>query len=103
MVQSTDLLSGSATGSCHLGRIALMIAIFKDSVAPAIHWWNGFQVGRLLVDRAGNKIMAVSFWDNQADEVSLQSSGAYQEQVARFGALFAGPPEVAVYEDAVDV
>ena len=50
------------------------IAIFKDSVAPAIHGWSGLQMGRLLVDRAGNKIMAVSFWDSQADEASLQSS-----------------------------
>jgi len=32
------------------------------------------QSGRLLVDRAGNKIMAVSFWDSQEDEASLQSS-----------------------------
>ena len=79
------------------------IAIFKDSVAPAIHGWSGLQIGRLLIDRAGNKIMAVSFWDSQADEASLQSSGAYQEQVAKFAALFAGPPEVEVYEEAVEV
>ncbi len=79
------------------------IAIFKDSVAPAIHGWSGLQIGRLLVDRVGNKIMAVSFWDSQEDEASLQSSGAYQEQVAKFAALFAGPPEVEVYEEAVEV
>ena len=79
------------------------IAIFKDSVAPAIHGWSGLQMGRLLIDRAGNKIMAVSFWDSQVDEASLQSSGAYQEQVAKFAALFAGPPEVEVYEEAVEV
>ena len=47
--------------------------------------------------------MAVSFWDSQADEVSLQSSSSYQEQVAKFAALFAGPPEVEVYEEAVEI
>lgn len=61
------------------------------------------QIGCLLVDRAGNKIMAVSFWDSQADEASLQSSSSYQEQVAKFAALFAGPPEVEVYEEAVEI
>ena len=56
------------------GKMDEGIAIFKDSVAPAINGWSGLQMGRLLVDRAGNKIMAVSFWDSQADEASLQSS-----------------------------
>ena len=84
------------------GKMDEAIAIFKDSVAPAIHGWSGLQIGRLLIDRAGNKIMAVSFWDSQADEAGLQSSVAYQEQVSKFAALFAGPPEVEVYEEAVD-
>ena len=61
------------------------------------------QIGCLLVDRAGNKIMVVSFWDSQADEVNLQSSSSYQEQVAKFAALFAGPPAVEVYEEAVEI
>ncbi len=85
------------------GKMDEAIAIFKDSVAPAIHGWSGFQSGRLLIDRTGNKIMAVSFWDSQADEASLTSSGPYQEQVAKFAALFAGPPEVEVYEEAVEM
>jgi len=89
--------------SIQLGRMDEAIAIFKDSVAPAIHGWRGLQIGRLLVDRAGNKIMAVSVWDSLADEASLQSSASYQEQVAKFAALFAGPPEVEVYEEAVEV
>ena len=85
------------------GKMDEAIAIFKDSVAPAIHGWSGLQIGRMLVDRAGNKIVAVSFWDSQADEASLTSSGPYQEQVAKLAALFAGPPEVDVYEEAVEV
>ena len=85
------------------GKMDEAVAIFKDSVAPAIHGWSGLQIGRLLVDRAGNKIMAVSFWDSRADEASLQSSSAYQEQVGKFAALFAGPPEVEVYEETVEV
>lgn len=85
------------------GKMDEAIAIFKGSVAPAIHGWSGLQSGRMLVDRAGNKIMAVSFWDSEADEASLQSSDAYKEQVAKLAALFAGPPEVEVYEESVEV
>jgi len=85
------------------GKMDEAIAIFKDSVAPAIHGWKGLQSGRLLVDRAGNKIMAVSFWDSEADEADLQSSDSYQKQVAKLAALFAGQPEVEVYKEAVEI
>ncbi len=85
------------------GKMDEAVAIFRDSVAPAIHGWSGLQIGRLLVDRAGNKIMAVSFWDSQADEASLTSSSSYLEQVGKLAALFAGSPEVEVYEEAVEV
>ncbi len=85
------------------GKMDEAIAIFKDSVAPAIHGWRGLQIGRMLVDRAGNKIMAISFWDSQADEASLTSSSSYLEQVGKLAALFAGPPEVEVYEEAVEI
>ena len=85
------------------GKMDEAVAIFRDSVAPAIHGWSGLQSGRLLVDRAENKIMAVSFWDSEADEASLQSSGSYKEQVGKLAALFAGPPEVDVYKETVGV
>jgi len=85
------------------GKMDEAVAIFRDSVAPAIHGWKGLQSGRMLVDRAGNKIIAVSFWDNEADEASLQSSDTYKEQVAKLASLFDGPPEVEVYEEAVEV
>ncbi len=85
------------------GKMDEAIAIFKDSVAPAIHGWSGLRSGRLLVDRAGNKILAVSFWDSEADGAGLMSSGSYQEQGAKFAAVFAGPPESEVYEEAVEV
>ena len=50
------------------GKLDEAIAIFKDSVAPAIKGSKGLQSGRLLVDREGNSIMAVSFWDSESDE-----------------------------------
>ncbi len=79
------------------------IALFNDSVAPAVRERTGFQNAYLLVDRAKNKVIAVSLWDSEADVAALISSGFYQEQVAKFAALFAGPPEREVYEVAVAV
>jgi len=85
------------------GKIDEVVAIFKDSVAPTIRGWSGFQSGRMLVDRAENKILAVSFWDSEADAAGLMSSGPYQEQVAKLAALFDGSPEHDVYDEAVEV
>ena len=85
------------------GKMDEAIAIFRDYLAPTIHGTKGLQSGRMLVDREGNKIMAVSFWDSESDEASLQSSDAYKEQVAKLATMFDGPPEAEVYGEAVRV
>ena len=79
------------------------IDLFGDSVAPAVRERTGFQHAHLLVDRDANKMTAISFWDSEADVAALMTSGFYQEQVAKFGAYFAGPPEREMYEVAVSV
>ena len=85
------------------GKMDEGIAVFRDSVAPAVRERSGFKSARLLVDRTGNKIIGISIWESEADRDSLMSSGFYQEQVAKFAALFAGPPEREMYEVAVEV
>ncbi len=84
------------------GKMDEAIAGFRDSVVPAVRGQSGFQSDRLLVDRQGNKIIGISFWDSEADVAAVMSSGFYQEQVAKFAAVFAGPPEREVYEVAVE-
>ncbi len=85
------------------GKMEEGIAIFKNLVAPAVRERSGLQSARLLVDRKGNKIIGISFWDSETDVAALLASGFYQEQVAKFAALFAGPPDREVYEVAVEV
>ena len=84
------------------GRMDEGIALFRDSVIPAVRERSGLQSLRLLVDREGNKIIGISVWDSEADVAGLMSSGFYQEQVAKFAAVFAGPPEREVYEVAAE-
>ncbi len=79
------------------------IAIFRDSVAPAARQQQGFKSAYLLLDRAGNKIIGLSFWESEADVANVMTSGFYQEQVGKFAAVFAGPPEREVYEVTVAV
>ncbi len=84
------------------GKMDEGIANFRDSVLPAVRERSGLQSVRLLVDREANKIIGISFWDSEADVAGLMSSGFYQEQVAKFAAVFAGPPEREGYEVAVE-
>ena len=74
------------------------IAIWRDQVAPAVRQQKGFKEAFLLVDRSTNKGIGLSLWENAADIAALQDSGFYQEQVAKFAAVFAAPPEREQYE-----
>ena len=82
------------------GKIDEAISIFRDSVAPAVREQNGFKSVYLLIDRETNKGIGLSLWETEADVAALATSGFYQEQIGRFAAVFAGPPEREVYEVA---
>ena len=80
------------------GKIDEAVAIFRDSVAPAARQEKGFKNSYFLVDRSANKVIGFSLWESEADVAALAESGFYQEQVAKFAAVFAGPPEREVCE-----
>ena len=83
------------------GKADEAIAIFKDTVMPAARQQKGFKDAYLLVDRSTNRGIGFSLWESEADVAAMATSGFYQEQVAKFAAVFAGPPEREVYEVAV--
>ena len=74
------------------------IKIMDESVSPAMKAQNGFCVAYLLTDSQTNKGISISLWDSEEDAVANEQSGYYQEQVAKFGALFAAPPIREGYE-----
>ena len=80
------------------GKVDEAIAIFKDSVLPAAQQQAGFKNAYMLVDRSANRGIGLSLWETEADVAALATSGFYQEQIAKFAALFDGPPEREVYE-----
>ncbi len=82
------------------GKVDEAIAIFKDSVIPAARQQKGFRNAYMLIDRSADRGIGFSLWETEADVAALASSGFYQEQVAKFAAIFAGPPERGVYEVA---
>ena len=84
------------------GKVDEAVAIFRDSVAPAARQQKGFKNAYFLVDRSANKIVGFSLWESEADVAALAESHFYQEQAAKFAAVFAGPPEREVYEVLIE-
>ena len=80
------------------GKVDEAVHIYQDSVVPAAKQQTGFQSTTLLIDRAANKGMAITYWASEADLMASEASGYYQEQVAKFAPLFATQPMREIYE-----
>ena len=76
-------------------------SIFRDSVIPAAQAQKGFRAAYLLVDSAPGKGMSITAWDSLEDLEANESSGFYQEQLAKFAPLFTAPPARETYEASV--
>ena len=83
------------------GKTQEAIDLFNDSVLPAQKAQKGYQGSYLMTDASSGKALAISLWESEADMLEGESSGYYQEQVAKFGSLFTGPPDLNHYEVSV--
>jgi heme-degrading monooxygenase HmoA len=61
-------------------------------VVPAAKQLKGFKGHYLLTDRKTGKGIAISFWETEADMMVGETSGHYQQQVAKFKDIFSAPP-----------
>jgi len=85
------------------GKIDEAVSIYRDSVVPAAKQQKGFKGAFLLTDPTTSKGLSVTLWETQADLTAGEASGYYQEQVAKFGGVFAMPPVREHYEVSVQV
>ncbi len=83
------------------GKTDAAVALYRDSVVPAAKQQKGFKAGYLLSDRNTGKSLSISLWDTEADMKAGESSGYYQQQVAKFKDLYGAPPAREVYEVTV--
>ena len=92
-----------ATVQVQPGKTQEAIDIYKNSVVPAAKTQKGFQGAYLMTDASSGKAISITVWDSEADMMAGESSsGYYQEQIGKFGSLFAGPPTLDHYEVSVD-
>jgi quinol monooxygenase YgiN len=87
------------SGQYQPGKMDEGIQLFRDFLTPAAKE-QGSKGLLGLVDRATGKAISITLWETEADLQASETSGYYQEQLAKFAPLFTGPPQREVYEVA---
>jgi hypothetical protein len=93
----------AVTSQIQLDKIDEGASIFRDSVVPAYRQMNGFKSALLLIDPSTGKSLGISLWESEADRTAVQTSGALQQQLAKFAAVLAVQPSANTYEVKVQV
>ncbi len=85
------------------GKTEEAIRIYRDSVMPAAKQQQGFKGAFMLTDPNTGKGLSIALWETEADLRAGETSGYYQEQIAKFAQVFAAPPTREAYEVSVQV
>lgn len=83
------------------GKADQVTLIHRDSVVPACKQQKGFKGLYLLIDRKTSKGLTISLWDTEADMTAAETSGFYQQQVAKFKDVLSATPVREAYEVTV--
>ncbi|MFZ5509574.1 MAG: antibiotic biosynthesis monooxygenase family protein [Pseudomonadota bacterium] len=83
------------------GKTEEAIRIYRDSIMPAAKEQKGFKGAYLLTDPGTGKGISVTLWESEADLKASETSGYYQQQIAKLAPVLAGPPTREVFEVSV--
>jgi quinol monooxygenase YgiN len=83
------------------GKMDEWLAIVRDSVVPSLNEQDGFQGFVALIDREHDKSIGYSMWTSAAELAADETSGNYQQQIAKLGDVLAGPPVREVHQVTV--
>ena len=85
-----------------LDKLDELIGIFRDSIVPAAKQQKGFLGARLFTDHATGKGVAVTRWQSKEELEAGETSGYYQEQIAKIAPMVTQPPVREIFEISVD-
>jgi heme-degrading monooxygenase HmoA len=75
-----------------------VIQLYNESVVPSAVQQPGFKGLLSLVDRSRGKAISITLWETEEDMLAGESSGYYQEQLAKFGDKLSAIPTMEAYE-----
>lgn len=78
------------------------VALFRDSVVPALREQDGYEGVYVLLSDEG-KVLALTFWETEeAAEAGLRGTRSfYAEQIEKFVTLYRSPPGREMYDVVV--
>jgi heme-degrading monooxygenase HmoA len=93
----------ASTLTLQQGKTDEAFRIFSDSVIPAAKKQQGFKGSLWLKDTNANKVIGITLWETEANLKASETSGYYQEQIAKFATVMAGSSTREVYEAVVNM
>jgi heme-degrading monooxygenase HmoA len=85
------------TAQFQTGKTDEAIQVFRESVLPLTKQAGSKQV-LVLADRDTDRCVVISLWDSEEAMIASETSGYFQQQVGKFGGIFAAPPLRQTYE-----
>ena len=80
------------------------VMIYLGSIVPEMREQRGFRGGLVLSNPEVDEGYTITLcWETEGDAEAYESSGAYQEQVAKLGNLLAEPPTRKLYEVSIQI
>jgi heme-degrading monooxygenase HmoA len=87
--------------TAQLAKVDQATKIMRDSILPAAKKQKGFKGLIYLINPKTGKGMSIVLWNTEDDMTAGESSGFYQEQVAKAMPLLSEPPTMEHYEVSV--
>lgn len=86
------------TNQIQPGKMDEWLAMIRESIVPSLKEQAGFEGFAALIDREHDKSIGYSMWNSLADLAASETSGNYQQQIAKLGGVLAAPPVRKVCE-----
>jgi len=77
------------------------IQMWQEFLNTHLMHQEGYKGCYLLTDSKTGKVLVVNLWENEAYATAYETSGKYQQDVARFANVVRGMPFRQVYEVSV--
>ena len=84
-----------------VGKTDEWLAIIRESIVPSLKEQAGFRGVVVMTDRKHDRSIGYSMWDSEATLAASETSGNYQQQIAKLGSVLAAPPVREAYEVSV--
>jgi len=79
------------------------VRTYLGSVIPEMREQRGFRGIFVLTDPETDEGCTIGLWETEDDACAFESSGNYQEQIARLGGVLAEPPVRKVFEVSIQM